>query len=49
MAAGRTKVYVLHCTEIRITLFSSRQKATKWETPLARYHAANIGTAALAD
>jgi hypothetical protein len=35
-------------TEIRITL-SSRQKAAKCATTLARYHAANSGTAALAD
>jgi len=36
-------------TEIRITLLSSHQIAAKWETILARIHAANIGTAALAD
>jgi hypothetical protein len=36
-------------TEICITLFSSHQKAAKWETTQACYHAANIGTAALAD
>jgi hypothetical protein len=36
-------------TEILITLFSSRQIAAKWATTLARYHAANIGTAELAD
>jgi hypothetical protein len=36
-------------TEIRITPSSSRQIAAKWETTLARYHAANIGTAALTD
>jgi hypothetical protein len=36
-------------TEIRITLLSFRQIAAKWETILARCHAANIGTAALAD
>jgi len=46
---GALKFTRYFATEIRITLFPSRQKAAKWETSLACYHAANIGTAALAD